>query len=323
MIKLAERKESGKTLASVYSDYLMEAMNRDDKILHVECDLALSLVKFDLFKFMELHPTRFVNVGIAEANGVGFACGASHAGMKPWVHSFGPFMSRRACDQVFMAGAYSKSNVNIIGSDPGVVAMFNGGTHMPFEDTAIMRSIPEIVIVEPADNVAAKAIFPQLEAHEGMTYTRLARKEVTNIYEEGSEFKLGKGNVLREGKDVTLIAAGVEVEEALIAAELLEKDGISAKVIDMFCIRPIDRDLIIASANETGALVTCENHSVNGGLGDAVTQVIMESRNRVPVERVGSHEKFGQVGDLQYLKEQYGMDAASIAATAKKAISKK
>lgn len=208
-------------------------------------------------------------------------------------------------------------------SDPGISATFNGGTHMPFEDTAIIRAMPEILIVEPADNVAARALFPQLENYTGMTYTRLTRSNVMNIYEEGSEFKLGKGNVLREGKDVTLIAAGVEVEEALIAAELLEKDGISAKVIDMFCIRPIDRDLIIASANETGALVTCENHSVNGGLGDAVTQVIMEGKNRVPVERVGSHEKFGQVGDFQFLKEQYGMDAASIAATAKKAISKK
>lgn len=322
MIKLAKRETNSKTLASTYSDYLMDAMDRDDKIMHVECDLGLSIVKFDIFKFIEKHPDRWVNVGIQEANAVGFACGASHAGMKPWVHSFGTFMSRRVADQVFMSGAYSKSNVNLIGSDPGIVAMYNGGTHMPFEDTAIMRSIPEIVIVEPADNVAAKALYPQLEAHQGMTYTRLARKGVTNIYEEGSEFKLGKGNVLREGKDVTLIAAGVEVEEALIAAELLEKDGISAKVVDMFCIRPLDRDLVIASAKETGAIVTCENHSVNGGLGDAVTQVVMEECI-VPVERVGSHEKFGQVGDLQFLKEQYGMDGASIAAAAKKAISKK
>lgn len=322
MIKLAERKTNEKTLASTYSEYLMEAMGRDDKIMHVECDLGLSIVKFDIFQFIEKYPERWVDVGIQEANAVGFACGASHAGMKPWVHSFGPFMSRRAADQVFMAGAYSKANVNLIGSDPGVVAMYNGGTHMPFEDTAIMRAIPEIAIVEPADNVAAKALYPQLEAYQGMTYTRLARKSVTNIYEEGSEFKLGKGNVLREGKDVTLIAAGIEVEEALIAAEILEKEGISAKVVDMFCIRPIDRELVIESARETGAIVTCENHSVNGGLGDAVTQVVMEEC-LVPVERVGSHEKFGQVGDMQFLKEQYGMDGASIAEAAKKVIARK
>lgn len=322
MIKLAERKMNEKTLASTYSDYLMEAMGRDDKIMHVECDLGLSIVKFDMFQFVEKYPDRWINVGIQEANAVGFACGASHTGMKPWVHSFGPFMSRRVADQVFISGAYSKANVNMIGSDPGVVAMYNGGTHMPFEDIAIMRAIPEIVIVEPADNTAATALYRQLEEHQGMTYTRLARTTVTDIYAEGSEFELGKGNVLREGKDVTLIAAGVEVEEALIAAELLEKDGISARVVDMFCIRPIDRDLIIASARETGAIVTCENHSVNGGLGDAVTQVVMEEYI-VPVERIGVHEKFGQVGNMGFLKETYGLDGASIAAAAKKAIAKK
>lgn len=322
MIKLAKRELNEKTLASTYSDYLMDAMGRDETIMHVECDLGLSIVKFDIFQFVEKYPTRFVNVGIQEANAVGFACGASHAGMKPWVHSFGPFMSRRVADQVFMSGAYSNANVNIIGSDPGVVAMYNGGTHMPFEDVAIMRSIPEITIVEPADNVAAKALYPQLEAIHGMTYTRLGRPGVTNIYEEGSEFQIGKGNVLREGKDVTLIAAGVEVEEALIAAELLEKEGISAKVVDMFCIRPIDRELIVASAEETGAIVTCENHSVNGGLGDAVTQVVMEEC-LVPVERIAVHERFGQVGNMQFLKEQYGLEGASIAKAAKKAISKK
>lgn len=322
MIKLAKRELSEKTLASVYSDYLMDGMARNDKLMHVECDLGLSIVKFDIFKYIELYPERFVNVGIQEANGVGFACGASHAGMMPFVHSFGPFMSRRVADQVFMSGAYSKANVNIIGSDPGVVAMYNGGTHMPFEDIAIMRSIPEIMIVEPADNVAAAAIFPQLEAHVGMTYTRLARKNVVNIYEEGSVFKLGKGNVLRKGTDVTLIAAGVEVEEALKAAELLAAENISAKVIDMFCIRPIDRELVIASAKETGAIVTCENHSVNGGLGDAVTQVVMEECI-VPVERIAVHEQFGEVGDMQFLKERFGLDAASIAKAAKAAIAKK
>ncbi|MEG0050252.1 MAG: transketolase C-terminal domain-containing protein [Clostridia bacterium] len=322
MVKLAKRELNENTLASVYSHYLMEGMARNEKLMHVECDLGLSIVKFDIFKYMEQYPTRFVNVGIQEANAVGFACGASHAGMVPFVHSFGPFMSRRVADQVFMAGAYSKSNVNLIGSDPGVVAMYNGGTHMPFEDTAIMRAIPEITIVEPADNVSAAALFPQIEAKYGMSYTRLARKCVINIYEEGSEFTLGKGNVLRDGSDVTLIAAGVEVEEALIAAELLEKENISAKVVDMFCIRPIDRDLIVESAKSTGALVTCENHSVNGGLGDAVTQVVMEEI-LVPVERIGVHERFGQVGDMQFLKEQYGLDAASIVAAAKVAISKK
>ncbi|MEG1943327.1 MAG: transketolase C-terminal domain-containing protein [Angelakisella sp.] len=322
MIKLAKRETAEKTLASVYSSYLMEGMARNDKLMHVECDLGLSLVKFDMFGFMEKYPQRFVNVGIQEANAVGFACGASHEGFVPYVHSFGPFMSRRVADQAFMAGAYSKSNVKMIGSDPGVVAMYNGGTHMPFEDIAIMRAIPEISIVEPADGVSAAALFPQIEKTNGMFYIRLARKNVTNIYESGSEFVLGKGNVLRDGNDVTIIAMGVMLEEALIAAEKLAAQGISARVIDMFTIRPLDRELVIESAKKTGAIVTCENHSVNGGLGDAVTQVVMEDYI-VPVERIGVHEKFGQVGDMQFLLEQYGLTANDIVAASKVAIAKK
>ncbi|MEG1946346.1 MAG: transketolase C-terminal domain-containing protein [Lachnospiraceae bacterium] len=322
-IKLSKTNEvSDRTLASVYSEYLLEGMARNDKLMHVECDLGLSIVKFDIFTFMEKYPERFVNVGIAEANAVGFACGASHEGFVPYVHSFGPFMSRRVADQVFMAGAYSNANVKIIGSDPGIVAAFNGGTHMPFEDIAIMRSIPEIKIVEIVDDVSARALFPQIEKDYGMYYIRLARKNVPQIYEEGTTFEIGKGNVLKEGTDVTIFATGVMVETGLKAVELLKKDGVSARLVDMFTIRPLDRELVIRSAKETGAIVTAENHSVNGGLGDAVAQVVMEECI-VPVERIGVHEKFGQVGDMDFLRAQYGLRAEDIAEAAKVAISKK
>ncbi|MEG1520306.1 MAG: transketolase C-terminal domain-containing protein [Clostridia bacterium] len=310
------------TLASVYSKYLLDGMARNDKLMHVECDLGLSIVKYDIFEFAKSYPERFVDVGIQEANAVGFACGLSHEGFVPYVHSFGPFASRRVADQVFMAGAYSKSNVKIIGSDPGVVAMYNGGTHMPFEDIAIMRSIPEINIIEPCDNVSAAALFPQVEATYGMFYVRLARKNVTNIYEEGSEFKIGKGNVLVDGKDVTIFASGVMVEESLKAAKLLEQQGVSARIVDMFSIRPLDEELVVKCATETGSIVTAENHSVNGGLGDAVTRVVMD-KCIVPVERIGVYEKFGQVGSMDFLKEQYGLNAAAIAKAAITAISKK
>ena len=321
-VKLAERKLNENTLASTYSKYLMGAMQTNDKLMHVECDLGLSIVKFDIFHFIEAHPDRFVNVGIQEANGVGFACGASLAGNVPFVHSFGPFMSRRAADQVFMSGAYAKANVKIIGSDPGIVAAYNGGTHMPFEDTAIMRAIPEITIVEPADNATATALWPQIEKSYGMFYTRMARTNVVDIYEEGTSFEIGKGNVLKEGTDVTIIAAGVEVEEALIASELLAEENISAKVIDMFTIRPLDKALVVESAKATGAVVTAENHSVNGGLGDAVSQVLM-SECIVPLERIGVKEEFGQVGDMAFLKDQYELTGKHIAEAAKRAISKK
>ncbi|WZL81501.1 transketolase C-terminal domain-containing protein [Vallitaleaceae bacterium 9-2] len=310
------------TIASVYSDYLFEGMGRNQKLMHIECDLGLSIVKFDIFKFAEQYPDRFVNVGIAEANAVGFACGLSHQNFIPYVHSFGPFMSRRVADQVFMAGAYSNANVKLIGSDPGIVAAYNGGTHMPFEDIAIMRSIPTIKIVEPADNVSAKALFPLIEKDYGMYYIRLARKNVVDIYEEGTSFEIGKGNILCEGTDVTIFAMGVMLEEALKAVHLLKNENISAKLVDMFTIRPLDRDLIIQSAKETGAIVTCENHSVNGGLGDAVSQVVFEE-HIVPVERIGVKEKFGQVGDMDFLKEEYNLTAKDIANAAKVAISKK
>lgn len=321
-VKLAERKLNENTLASTYSSYLISAMQRNDKLVHVECDLGLSLVKFDIFHFAEKHSDRFVNVGIQEANAVGFSAGLSLGGFVPFVHSFGPFMSRRVADQVFMSGAYAKANVKIIGSDPGVVAAYNGGTHMPFEDTAIMRAIPEITIVEPADNVAATALWPQIENTYGMFYTRLARGNVIDIYNEGTVFELGKGNVLKEGTDVTLIAAGVEVEEALIASEILSREGISAEVIDMFTIRPLDKDLVISSAKKTGAVVTAENHSINGGLGDAVSQVLMEE-HIVPLERIAVKEKFGQVGDVAFLKDQYELTGKHIAEAAKRAIGKK
>ncbi len=313
---------SDRTLASVYSEYLLEGMSRNDKLMHVECDLGLSIVKFDMFTFMEKYPERFVNVGIAEANAVGFACGVSHEGFVPYVHSFGPFMSRRVADQVFMSGAYSKSNVKIIGSDPGVVAAYNGGTHMPFEDIAIMRSIPEIKIVEPADDASARALFPQIEKDYGMYYIRLARKNVPHIYEDGTTFEIGKGNVLQDGTDVTIFTSGVMVEEGIKAEKMLKEEGISARLVDMFTIRPLDKELVIRSAKETGAIVTAENHSVNGGLGDAVAQVVMQECI-VPVERIGVYEKFGQVGDIDFLKEQYNLTAKDIVKAAKTAIAKK
>ncbi len=322
-VKLAKTNEvNSKTLASVYSDYLLEGMGRNEKLMHVDTDLALALFKADVMNFIEKYPERMVDLGISEANAVGFGCGLSHAGYVPFVHSFGPFMSRRVADQVFISGAYSKSNVKLIATDPGVSGSFNGGTHMAFEDIAIMRAIPEVKVFDMTDNVAAKALFPLIEKEEGMCYIRLTRGGVADIYEEGTTFEIGKGNVLKEGTDVTIIAAGLMVAEALKASELLAAEGISAKVIDMFTINPIDRELVIKSAKETGAIVTAENHSVNGGLGDSVTKVVM-AECIVPVERIGAQERFGQVGTVDFLKEEYNLTAGDIAKSAKLAISKK
>lgn len=310
------------TLASVYSEYLCEALERTKDVVHVECDLGLSLFKMDMPNLLENYPDRMINVGIAEANGVGFASGLSQEGFTPFVHSFAPFMSRRVMDQVFISGAYSKANVKILGSDPGVSAAFNGGTHMPFEDIAIMRVIPEIKIIELTDNVAAKALLPMIEKDRGMYYVRMIRSNVAKIYQEGSTFEIGKGNVLREGDDVTIISYGLMVQESLKAADLLKEKGISARVVDMFTIRPLDKDLVVECAKKTGAIVTAENHSVNGGLGDAVSQVIMEE-HICPVHRIAVQEQFGQTGPMPFLMEEYCLTAESIAQAAIKAIESK
>lgn len=310
------------SMARAYFEFLRDGMKENEKLMHVEADLGLSLLKLDSAYIMDKYPFQYVDIGIQEANAVCVGAGLSAMGCIPFVHTFAPFMSRRACDQVFISGAYSKSNVKLIGSDPGVMAAFNGGTHMPFEDIAIMRAIPEMTIVEPADTVIAKEVFKLTAETEGMFYIRFTRKQAAQLYEEGSTFEIGKGNIIKEGSDVSIIACGIMVEEGIKAVEMLAKEGISARLIDMFTIKPIDRDLVVRCAKETGCIVTAENHNVIGGLGDAVTQVVMEEC-MVPVERVGVQDRFGQVGDVDFLKKEYGLTAENIVAKAKAAIAKK
>lgn len=310
------------SMARAYFEFLRDGMRDNEQLMHVEADLGLSLLKLDSAYIMDKYPFQYVDIGIQEANAVCVAAGLSAMGCVPFVHTFAPFMSRRACDQVFISGAYSKSNVKLIGSDPGVMAAFNGGTHMPFEDVAIMRAIPEMTIVEPPDTIIAKEVFKLAAETEGMFYIRFTRKQAAQLYEEGSTFEIGKGNIIKEGTDVSIIACGIMVEEGIKAVEMLAREGISARLIDMFTIKPIDRELVVRCAKETGCIVTAENHNVIGGLGDAVTQVVMEEC-MVPVERVGVQDRFGQVGDVDFLKKEYGLTAENIVAKAKVAIAKK
>lgn len=310
------------SMARAYFEFLRDGMKENEQLMHIEADLGLSLLKLDAAYILDKYPFQYIDIGIQEANAVCVAAGLSAVGYVPFVHTFAPFMSRRACDQVFISGAYSKSNIKLIGSDPGIMAAFNGGTHMPFEDVAIMRAIPEMTIVEPADTVIAKEIFKMAAPTEGMFYIRFTRKQAAQLYEEGSSFEIGKGNIIKEGTDVSIIACGIMVEEGIKAVELLAKDGISARLVDMFTIKPIDRELVVRCAEETGCIVTAENHNIIGGLGDAVTQVVMEE-HLVPVERVGVQDQFGQVGDVDFLKKEYGLTAEQIAAKAKAAIARK
>ena len=314
-----ELKTSETLMRDAYCSTLMELAETDKRIVALDADLVSSS---GMKPFFKAYPDRAIQCGIAEANMIGVAAGLSLTGKVPFCHSFGPFASRRVCDQIFISAAYAKLNVRIVGSDPGVTAAYNGGTHMPFEDMAVLRGIPEITLIEPCDPVQLADVTRQLVDVYGVYYIRMVRKNATAVYAPGSTFEIGKGNVLRAGTDVTIIASGIMVAEALKAAEELANEGVSARVVDMFTWKPIDTELIAKCAEETGAFVTAENHNVYGGLGSAVAEAAAKTVP-VPIEMVGTDDRFGQVGTEAFLRSEYRLTAQRIAEAAKKAIERK
>lgn len=308
-----------KEMRQVYCESLIELGAKDNRICVMEADLMLAS---GTGKFKETYPERFIDVGVAEANLIGVAAGLAAMGKVPFVNTFSPFATRRCYDQIVISVAYSKLNVKIVGTDPGLTAELNGGTHMGLEDIALMRAIPDMVVFEPVDANMLKAAMPELVKYNGAIYTRLHRKFNRNLYEEFTEFNLFKSIQLAEGEDVTIIASGIMVEESLKAKELLAEKGISARVINIYTIKPIDKEAIIKAAKETGAIVTAENHFITGGLGSAVTEVVCDYCP-VPVKRIGINEHFGEVGKLDYLMKRFNMTAQDIANAAIEAIKAK
>ncbi|NLD59143.1 MAG: transketolase family protein [Clostridiales bacterium] len=302
-----------------YSDSLIEYGKTDDRICVVEADLMTSS---STERFKNLYPNRTINVGVAEANMIGVAAGLSAMGKIPFTHTFSAFASRRCCDQVTISVAYAGLNVKMVGSDPGVGAELNGGTHMSFEDIAIMRNIPEMVIFEPTDSIQLKKVFPQIIEHYGPVYIRLFRKNAWSIYGEDDSFELGKGHKILEGTDVTICASGIMVKEALEAAAILGKEGISAEIINIHTIKPLDTGIILESRAKTGCCVTAENASVINGLGSAVSDCIT-GNNPCPVLKVGVLDRFGEVGKIDYLQKELHLAAADIVQKAKEAIAMK
>lgn len=306
-------------MREAYCNILMEFAETNKSIVVLDADLiGSSGVK----PFFKKFPDRAIECGVAEANMIGIAAGLSATGKIPFAHSFGCFASRRVCDQIMISAAYAGLNIRILGTDPGVTAAYNGGTHMPFEDMGVLRSIPEITLIEPSDPVMLEDIIRQLVDVYGVYYIRMARKNTIGIYEEGASFEIGKGNTLRNGTDVTIIASGIMVAEALFAAEALEKEGVSARVVDMFTWKPMDKALVAKCAEETGALVTAENHNIVGGLGAAVAEAAAATCP-APIEMVGVKDRFGQVGQEDYLRKAYELTAEAIAEAAKRAIERK
>lgn len=306
-------------LRETYVDLLIEYAGKDDRLVIVEADLMKAA---GTTRFGAEYPERTVNCGVQEANMIGVAAGMSAMGRIPFTHTFTPFSTRRVCDQVTLSVAYAGLNVKIMGSDPGVTAELNGGTHMSMEDVAIMRNIPGMVIYEPVDSVQLKKIFPQLLEHYGPVYIRLLRRNAARIFDDNTEFRLGKGIVIKEGRDVTVLASGIMVAEAVKAAQALAGKGIDAEVINIHTIKPLDEELVLESVRKTGAVVTAENHSILNGLGGAVAEFLSGSLP-VPIQRVGVRDTFGEVGFTEYLMEKYGLTDREVVQAAEKAISMK
>lgn len=306
-------------MRSAFCEEMISLAKSDDRVFLLDADLMGAM---GTKPFASAFPERTIDCGIQEANMIGVAAGLAAEGKIPFAHTFGVFATRRVCDQVYLSCAYAKQNVKIIGSDPGITSALNGGTHMAFEDLGIMRCIPEVTILEPTDIAMIRDLIPKAAYHPGVVYIRLVRRTCPEVYEVGSSFTIGKANILRDGGDITLISMGFCVSQSLIAADMLERDGISARVIDMFTLKPLDRQAVIDAARDTGIIVTAENHNIINGLGSAVAEVIAEEAPAKLV-RVGAQDRFGQVGSRDFLADEYCISATHIYEAAKKTIETK
>jgi transketolase len=285
--------------------------------------LSADLTESDrLEEFKKTYPNRFVEVGIAEQNLIGVACGMAHVGKVAFTASFAVFNPGRSWDQVRVSMCYSNANVKIYGGHAGLTVGQDGATHQALEDVAIMRCLPRMTIIVPADAIEMKKATIAAAKTPGPFYLRGGREKMVQATTEETPFEIGKAVLLRQGKDVTIIACGIMVREALLAADELAKSKISARVLDMHTIKPIDEHAIIDAAHDTGAIVTAEEHQVIGGLGGAVAEVLAE-HYPVPMERVGMKDSFGESGSAGDLLDKYGMRAANIVTAVKHVLERK
>ncbi|MDF2569878.1 MAG: dxs 3 [Sporomusa sp.] len=302
-----------------YGLALKDLGDRNNNVVVLDADLSKS-TKTNVFA--KAHPDRFFNVGIAEQNLMGVAAGLAAAGKIPFVSTFAMFATGRAFEQIRNSICYPKLNVKIAATHAGLTVGEDGASHQSIEDIAIMRAVPNMTVIVPADPTETKQVIDFAAEYHGPVYIRLGRSTVPNVFGEAYEFRLGKAALLTDGTDVTIIACGVMVAPARHAAEQLISQGISARVLDMASIKPIDKDAIIAAARDTGAIVTCEEHSIIGGLGSAVAEVLVENVP-VPLERVGVMDTFGESGTPNDLLKKYNLTEEAIVAAAKKVVGRK
>ena len=305
-------------MRAVYAACLAEMMEQDRHVCVLDADLSKASGTRKLY---ERFPKQMFDCGVAEQNMASIAAGLSSYGFKPWIESFTPFATRRICDQIAISISYAKQNVKIVGTDPGISAELNGGTHMSMEDIGVVRSIPGLVIFEPVDERQLRAAMPVLNAYEGPVYMRLFRKVQPVVFPEDYTFDLFKADTLREGKDLSIFVSGMLTKDCLDAAEILKAEGIDAEIINVHTIKPVDRETVLASARKTGAVLTVENHNVIGGLHSAILETL--AQEKLPVCAVGVPDRFGEVGKIPYLREVMGLTVENIVEQAKKAVSLK
>ncbi len=303
-----------------YGKALVELGGINDKIVVLDADLAAA-TKTGMFK--KAYPDRFFDSGIAESNMMGVAAGLATTGYTVFASTFAMFAAGRAYEQVRNSIAYPHLNVKIGATHAGISVGEDGASHQCCEDIALMRVIPGMVIINPADDIEARAAVFAAAEYEGPVYMRFGRLAVPRIFDESYKFELGKAVTLRGGSDVTIIATGLMVNEAIEAAKALADEGISAEVINIHTIKPLDKEAVIRSAAKTGAVVTAEEHSIIGGLGGAVAEALCESGKPVPMVRLGVNDVFGRSGPAVELLHIYGLDAQNIVAKAKQAIALK
>lgn len=306
-------------MKEVLVDHMRNVLANDPDCVMLDADLAKCAGTNVLYKEF---PEKCFDVGIAEANMASMAAGLSSYGFKPYISSFAPFASRRCADQIMISICYAQQNVKIIGTDPGIAAELNGGTHMALEDIGMLRSIPNILIYEPTDAMEFYKALPQIHAYPYPCYVRMHRKTPALLTKESDEVDILKARVMRQGSDCTIVASGIMVETALLAADELQKEGVSVEVVCCPTVKPIDADTIVASAKKTGVVVTAENHNVMGALRSAVCEVLCENYP-VPLESVGVKEKFGEVGKVPYLRKVFNMEVCDVVSAVKKAIARK
>ncbi len=297
----------------------LEELAQSPDIIVMDADLGAATKSATFKKFA---PERFIDSGIAEANMMGVAAGLATCGKTVLASSFAMFATGRAFEQIRKSIAYPCLNVKICATHAGISVGEDGASHQCNEDIALMRTLPNMVVINPADAVEAKAAILEAVRHEGPVYVRLGRLAIPQVFNENYRFKIGKGQVLTDGNDVSIIATGLMVDEALKAKDILAKQGISARVINMATIKPIDKALVIESAKKTGCIVTAEEHSIIGGLGSAVAEVLSEECP-TPMVRVGVNDTFGESGPAWELLKKYGLSAENIAKAAASAIAKK